>query len=71
MQGAKDILVDTNNPEVLDRTVQAIGAAVVGGGMPGGYETKDGHYIVRCLGDPGFIKFAIDSQGYGKVVGEV
>ena len=31
----------------------------------------DGCYVVRVLGDPGFIKFAIASQGYGEVVREL
>lgn len=68
---AKDILVRTVNPEALDRTVQNFGAAVVGGGMPSGYVMVDGCYVVRCFGDPGFIKFAITNQGYGEVVREL
>lgn len=68
MSEPAEILVDTHNPESLDRTVQAFGAAVVGGGMPGGYVQRDGHYVVRCFGDPGFVKFAIQSQGYGTVI---
>lgn len=67
---AKDILVKTGNPDFLDRTVQHFGAAVVGGGMPDGYVKIDGAYVVRCFGNPDFIKFAITNQGYGEVVGE-
>ena len=66
----KDILVETQNPEFLDATVQHFGAAVVGGGMPGGFTKVDGAYVVRCFSDVRFIKFAIENQGYGKVVGE-
>lgn len=69
--GVKDILVRTSNPGVLDRTVQALGAAVVSGGMPGGCVEVDGCYVVRCFGDPGFIKWAITRQGYGTVVREL
>lgn len=67
---ARDILVKAGNPEALDRTVQHFGAAVVGGGMPGGYVKVDGAYVVRCFGDIGFLKFAITNQGYGEVVKE-
>ena len=68
---AKDILVKTSNPDALDRTVQSFGAAVVGGGMSSGYVMVDGCYVVRCFGDPGFLKFAITNQGYGEVVREL
>lgn len=68
---AKDILVRVANPEALDRTVQSFGAAVVGGGMPGGYVKVDGCYVVRCFGNADFIKFAITHQGYGQVVREL
>jgi hypothetical protein len=67
---AQDILVDTSNPDLLDRTVQSFGAALVGGGMPGGYIKKNGHYIVRCFGNADFVKFAITHQGYGTVIEE-
>lgn len=68
-----DILVDTANPDALDATVQQLGAAVViGGGLPEGYAMVDGHYVVRVIGgDPGFIEFAINNQGYGTVVGRL
>lgn len=65
-----DILVRTKNPEHLDRTMNSFSAAVIGGGMPGGYIKEDGCYIVRCFGDPDFIKFVIANQGYGEVVRE-
>jgi len=68
---AKDILVECGNPEALDKTVQHFGAAVVGGGMPGGYVKKDGYYVVRVFGNVGFVKFAIENQGYGKVIREL
>lgn len=65
-----DLLVETSNPDFLDQSVNHLGAAVVGGGMPGGYSKESGAYIVRCFGDPGFIQFAIENQGWGTVVGE-
>ena len=60
-----DILVATNNPDDLDRIVMQFSAALVGGGTPEGYRKIDGCYVVRCFGDPGFIVYMINSQGYG------
>ena len=70
MEDVRDILVETNNPDYLDRSINYFGAAVVGGGMPGGYVKVNGAYVVRCFGNAGFIKFAIENQGYGTVVRE-
>lgn len=66
--GTRDLLVETDNPAILDRTVNSFGAAVVGGGMPGGYRKVGGAYIVRCFSNADFIRFAIENQGYGKVI---
>jgi hypothetical protein len=66
---ATDILVRTASPEMLDQTVQQLGPAVVVGAPD--YVQVDGCYVVRVLGDPGFIKFAITNQGYGEVVREL
>ena len=63
----RDFLVDTSNPEALDRTLNGIGAALVGGDTEEGYQRVDGHYVVRCLADPGFIRFAVEHQGYAKI----
>ena len=38
---------------------------------PADYVKVDGCYVVRVFGDPGFIKFAITNQGYGKVIREL
>ena len=65
---ATDILVDTENPDALDKIVNQFSAAVVGGGMPGGYTKVDGHYIVRCFSNPDFLVFMMKSQGYADVV---
>jgi hypothetical protein len=66
---ATDVLVRTANPEMLDQTVQQLGPAVVVGAPD--YAQVDDCYVVRVFGDPGFIKFAITSQGYGEVVREL
>ena len=63
-----DILVRTGNPDWLDKTLNGFGAALVGGGMPGGYTKIDGCYVVRCFGDVGFIKFAMKNQGWAEYV---
>lgn len=68
---ATDYLIECGNPEAFDKTVQELGAAVlIDGGVKGRYIQKDGYYIMRVFGEPGFIKFAIESQGYGKIVKE-
>ena len=66
----RDILVETKNPEWLDKTLNALGAALVGGGTPGGFVRIRGAYVARCFSDASFIASAIEHQGYGKVVGE-
>ena len=71
---AVDIIVETPNPEALDRTLQQLPgcfAVVVGGGMPGGYVKRDGGYVVRCFKGLDFLKFAVSHQGYGKVIKEL
>ncbi len=65
-----DYLVDTPNPEALDQTLFALGAVLIGGGMPEGFMKVDGHYVMRVLGDPGYVKFACETQGYCTIVGE-
>jgi hypothetical protein len=64
---AVDLLVRTNNPAALDRTVQALGPAAVVGG-PDDFVLLEGCYVVRCFGRAGFIEYAINKQGYGEVV---
>jgi hypothetical protein len=67
---ATDFLVETANPDYLDSTLQQLPGAqvLVGGGMPGGYVKREGYYVMRVFGDPGFIKFACEAQGYCKIV---
>lgn len=69
MSDATDILVKTGSPELLDQTVQQLGRAAVVGAPD--YVMVDGCYVVRVFGNPGFVKFAIASQGYGEVVREL
>lgn len=61
-----DFLVDTPNPKALDATLQQLGAVLIGG--PENFVTHEGHYVVRALGNPGFVRFALEHQGYAKVV---
>lgn len=66
---ATDFLVECGNPKAFDQTIQQLGAAVlINGGNEDSYTKKDGYYIMRVFGDVGFLKFAIENQGYGKVI---
>ena len=71
-----ELLVKTGNPAALDLVVQNW-AASVGQFSDGSYrpelaKDKEGNlqtvYVVRCLGDAEFVKFAINAQGYGMVI---
>jgi hypothetical protein len=67
---ATDILVETFNPALLDNTVQQWGAVLAQvnpGSSDLNYVQMQGAYVCRCYGDPGFVAFAIDKQGYGIV----
>ena len=66
---ATDFLIECANPEAFDQTVQQLGTAVLmDGGTKGHYIQKDGYYVMRVFGNPGYIKFAIEHQGYGKII---
>jgi len=65
---AKDFLVETRNPKALDDTLMQIGAVLVGGPD---YIMKDGFYVMRVLGNPAFVKFACENQGYCKIIKEL
>lgn len=58
-----DIEVECGNPTALDQTVQQLGPAAVIEGSWNGRSCK-----VRIFGNPGYIKFAIAHQGYGKII---
>ncbi|KKK54305.1 hypothetical protein LCGC14_3086060 [marine sediment metagenome] len=63
---ATDILVDTPSPEALDKIVQTFGGNLVGG--PEHFRRVEGHYVVRCFGDPGFMEATLTHQGYATVI---
>ena len=66
----KNFLIECSNPKAFDRTINQLGwAALVENN--GEYLKKDGYYVMRVFGDPGFIKFAIQNQGYGKIIKEI
>jgi len=71
MTDYKDYLVECNNPKAFDETIQQIGKAVLHQDHKGGYEKHDGYYLMRIIGDAGFVKFAIENQGYGRVIKEL
>ena len=56
------------NPEGLDNTLHQMGASLI---KPPGqdYTQEGGCYVMRVFGDPGFLKFACEHQGYCKIVG--
>lgn len=64
----KDFLVDTPNPKALDATLNQMGAVLIGG--PDNFLRIEGHYVMRALGNPEFVRFACEHQGYCKVIGE-
>jgi hypothetical protein len=69
---ATDFLIQCANPSSFDETVQRLGsAALIDAGSKGKYVQKDGYYVMRVFGNPGFLKFAIENQGYGKVIKEL
>jgi len=70
MTDYKDYLVECNNPKAFDETIQQLGKAVLHQNHKGEYEKHDGYYLMRIIGDSGFVKFAIENQGYGKVIKE-
>jgi hypothetical protein len=64
-----DVIIDSPNPEALDQVLQSLGAVVVGIGE-GGPIRQQGGWLVRVLGNVGFVKFACENQDYGMWVGE-
>lgn len=66
----EDFLIECGNPAAFDKTIQSLGTAVLcDGGEKGKYKKyENGYYTMRVYGNPGFIKFAIQNQGYGKII---
>jgi hypothetical protein len=71
MSRKADFLIECRNPHVFDKTINSLGAAALIENSPGDYMMRDGYYIMRVFGDPGYIKFAITHQGYGKIIKEI
>lgn len=67
-----DFLIECGNPEAFDRTINSMNAVLYDGGNKGNYiKSEEGYYTMRVYGDPGYIKFAIQTQGYGKIIKEL
>lgn len=62
-----DLTVETRNPTMLDNTIQQLPgcAAVVIDGSFNGTTC-----VIRVFSGLGFLKFALENQGYGKIVKE-
>jgi hypothetical protein len=70
-QETTDFLVDTGSPELLDDTLHQIPnmhAVVLGRGTSSGVIIIEGYYVVRVLGDTGWFRFAVEGQGYCKII---
>jgi hypothetical protein len=57
--------VETPNPEALDAVMRQM-PMVVAHVVEGSYDGTSCE--VQVIGDEGFVRFAINNQGYGKVV---
>ncbi len=65
----QQIKIKVGNPAPFDKTVQSIGACALLQKADGQYETDaDGNYTLRIFANAGYIKFAINNQGYGTIV---
>jgi len=62
---AKELLVETFNREALDKILLTMG------GLIGETPVRKNIYAVRSVnGDVSFLKFAIEKQGYAKIIEE-
>ena len=67
-----DYLIECGSPVLLDAIIQKLGTAMLMQDSDNSYpKNSDGHYTMRVIGDPGYIKFALEQQGYGKIIREV
>lgn len=62
-QKTTDFLVDCINPEAFDKTINQLGSVLI--------QDDDNYYVMRVFSDTGFIKFAIQNQGYGRIIKEL
>ena len=73
---ATDILVraEGRNPKALDITLRNLpgaGACLIGGPDETYFTVLENGvncFVVRCLGNAGFAKFAMENQGYAEVI---
>jgi predicted RNA-binding Zn-ribbon protein involved in translation (DUF1610 family) len=61
-----EILVDTDNPDLLAFKIKPHGGELVLT-SPGKYAKRDGHFVVRAVGDPELVRFTIENQQLGVV----
>lgn len=59
----------SGDPAALDRIVMALGPCALIG-VPDYIKSND-HYVLRIFGNPEFIKFACEHQGYCKILCEI
>lgn len=59
----------TGDPAALDKTLQGLGRAVLLGAPD--FVKRNGNFVMRVLGNPGYIKFACEHQGYCRIIKEV
>lgn len=65
----KELIVQTKNPGALDAVLVQMGG-IVGQNPDGTYRADaNGYYAVRGA-NVGYLKFAMEAQGYAKVIGE-
>jgi len=65
-----DLYVDAKcNPKGVDSTLNQMGAALIQN-SDGSYLLENGCYVMRILGDPGYVRFACEHQGYCRIIGE-
>lgn len=68
-----DFLVDVGGPEALQQTLDQMGwinASLVQDDR-GNYIQIEGHYVVRVEGDQGFFRYAVEKQGYCRIVRQI
>lgn len=63
----KQLVVQTQNPKALDEILKHFNSTLEQN-ADGSYVLEDGAYIARCFGDAGFVQFALENQGYAKVI---
>jgi predicted phage terminase large subunit-like protein len=62
-----DVYVSTHNPAALDSFVQFYGAMLATDERGIYYQAANGMYLMRIFENAGFLQFAIENQGYGRI----